>query len=65
MVIFVICNKNQDFEYDHKRVAYETQRLGPDHQCGPINVRGPIDLCGPKVPLRPKKLKSEKPNTGC
>ena len=31
--------------------SYETQRQGPDHQCGPIKVRGQIDLCGPKVPL--------------
>ena len=43
----------------------ETERQGPDHQCGPIKVRGPIDSCGPKVPLHHKKLKSEKSKTGC
>ena len=32
-------------------LPYETERQGPDHQCGPIKMRGPIDLCGPKVPL--------------
>ena len=31
--------------------TFETQRQGPDHQCGPIKVRGPIDQCGPKEPL--------------
>ena len=45
--------------------GYETERQGPDHQCGPIKVRGPIDSCGPKVPSHRKKLKSEKLKTGC
>ena len=31
--------------------AYENERRGPDHQCGPIQLRGPIDFGGPKVPL--------------
>ena len=30
---------------------YENERRGPDHQCGPIQLRGPIDFGGPKVPL--------------
>ena len=32
-------------------LAYENERRGPDHQCGPIQLRGPIDFGGPKVPL--------------
>jgi len=32
-------------------IQQENERGGPDHQCGPIQLRGPIDFGGPKVPL--------------
>ena len=37
--------------YLYMYISYENERRGPDHQCGPIQLRGPIDFGGPKVPL--------------
>ena len=30
--------------------VYEDERRGPEHICGPFELRGPVVLCGPKVP---------------
>ena len=37
--------------FDFCLIQQENERGGPDHQCGPIQLRGPIDFGGPKVPL--------------
>ena len=30
--------------------VYEDEPRGPDHMCGPFELRSPVVLCGPKVP---------------